>query len=238
MRLDQYLCIHQGIESRNKAQQLIKEGFVWVNQKQEHKSSRKITDRDQVLIHSTLQFVSRGGHKLQAALEYFQISLQDKLCIDVGASTGGFTDCMLQAGAKKVLAVDVGTNQLHPSLRDESRVLVLEQTDIRSLDTPSFYCDFLAADLSFISISMCMDSIKKLMKHTAQAVLLIKPQFEAGLMGYRRDYIPLGPLRDKVLENCFTFITEHHFQILGCIPSPIPGAKKGNIEELVFVERL
>lgn len=238
MRLDQYLCTHQGIESRNKAQQLIKEGCVWVNQKQEHRSSRKILNRDQVLIRSKLRFVSRGGHKLQAALDHFQISLQDKLCIDVGASTGGFSDCMLQAGAKEVLAIDVGTEQLHPSLRDKSRVVVLEQTDIRSIKTPPFYGDFLAADLSFISITICMHSIGMLMKHRSQAVLLIKPQFEAGLMGYRRDYVPLGPLRDKVLENCFASITNHHFQILGCIPSPIPGAKKGNIEELVFVERL
>ncbi|MAA79220.1 MAG: TlyA family rRNA (cytidine-2'-O)-methyltransferase [Deltaproteobacteria bacterium] len=238
MRLDQYLCIHQGIESRNKAQQLIKEGFVWVNQKQEYKSSRKISDHDQVLIHSNLQFVSRGGHKLQAALQHFQISIQNKLCIDVGASTGGFTDCMLQAGAKEVLAIDVGTKQLHPSLRDNPRVLVREQTDIRAFHTPPFYCDFLAADLSFISISMCIDSIGKLMKRASKAVLLIKPQFEAGTMGYRRDYIPLGPLRDKVIDHCGHCILEHNFQILGRIPSPISGAKKGNIEELFFVERL
>ena len=238
MRLDQYLCIHKGIESRNKAQQLIKEGAVWVNQKQESKSSRKVNDRDRVSIHSRLQFVSRGGHKLQAALQHFQISLQEKLCIDVGASTGGFTDYMLQAGAKSVLAIDVGTQQLHPSIRENPRVITLEKTDIRTFTNPPFHCDFLAADLSFISVSMCMESIAHLMKPTSLAILLIKPQFEAGLMGYKRDYIPLGRLRDKVIAHCISCITAYPFTILGRIPSPIPGAKKGNIEELVFVERL
>ena len=238
MRLDQYLCTHQGVESRNKAQQLIKEGYVWVNHKQEHKSSRKITDRDHVFVQSNLRFVSRGGHKLQVALQHFQVSLKNKLCIDVGASTGGFTDCMLQAGADKVLAIDVGTEQLHPSLRKDSRVLVLEQTDIRTFTHPPFACDFLAADLSFISVSMCIEPIIRLMKPTAKAVLLIKPQFEAGLMGYRRDYIPLGPLRDKVIAHCCTRITAQNCTILDQMPSPLPGAKKGNIEELILVERL
>lgn len=238
MRLDQYLYNHQRVESRNKAQQLIKEGYVWVNHKQEYKSSRKITDSDHIFVQSKLQFVSRGGHKLQAALHHFQISLTDKLCIDVGASTGGFTDCMLQAGANRVLAIDVGTEQLHPSLRTNSRVLVQEQTDIRTFTQSPFTCDFLAADLSFISVSMCIAPITRLMKPTAKAVLLIKPQFEAGLMGYRRDYIPLGPLRDKIITHCCARIAEQNCTILAQMPSPLPGAKKGNIEELIFVERL
>lgn len=238
MRLDQYLCAHLNVESRNKAQQLIKKGAVWVNNKQSDKVSQTIHVYDSVTIDGRLQFVSRGGYKLEAARKHFSISLDKKLCTDVGASTGGFTDCMLQAGAKKVLSIDVGCNQLHYSLRVNPKVYALEQTDVRMLQQPPFLCDFLAADLSFISVSKCLNAITTLMKPNSEAILLIKPQFEAGLLGYKRDYIPLGALRDRVLTHCTDLIIQHPFRISGRMPSPIPGAKKGNIEELFYLERL
>ena len=210
---------------------------MWINSTQEYKSSRTVQQHDTVTIRGQLSFVSRGGLKLDAARKHFSISFEDKLCIDVGASTGGFTDCMLQAGAKQVLSIDVGIGQLHPTLRMHPKVLVLERTDIRTLQHPPFLSDFLAADLSFISISMCIEAIEHLMKPKGQAVILIKPQFEAGLLGYKRDYIPLGPLRDRVIEHCSELISTRTLRILGRMPSPIPGAKKGNIEELFFLEK-
>jgi len=236
MRLDQYLCQFLGVESRNKALQLIRSKSILVNSVVVTKPSQRITEKDQVEKIADLPFVSRGGQKLLTAIQQASLSILEKDCIDVGASTGGFTDCMLQHGAKRVLAIDVGHQQLHPTLRNDSRVTVMEHCDIRHLSTPPFLADFLAVDLSFVSITLCLESIANLMKENARAVFLLKPQFEAGLLGYKRDYIPLGDIRNRVIGHCCVQI-EKHFHIEMRFPSPIPGAKKGNIEELIIVEK-
>ena len=236
MRLDRYLCQFLDVESRNKAHQLIAARFVLVNSVVAQKPSMKIKEGDEVKTIAKLQFVSRGGKKLHAAITEASISLEGLDCIDVGASTGGFTDCMLQHGAKRVLALDVGRRQLHPKLQQDPRVLSMEQCDIRTFSNPPFHADFLAADLSFVSIVLCLESICAVMKENAKAVLLIKPQFEAGQLGYKRDYIPKGTLRQRVLTHCLTQI-EKHLSISSHFPSPIAGAKKGNIEELILVEK-
>ena len=237
MRLDSYLCTFLGIESRNKAQQLIRSGGVLVNSVLETKSSRKISPMDVVEQTTSLRFVSRGGHKLEAALQAFSLSIEGYDCIDVGASTGGFTDCMLKHGAHQVFCIDVGQNQLHSSLLRHPQVHSVENTDIRDEFSIPFLSDFLAADLSFISLSVCLNAIKRLMKPYSIGVFLIKPQFEAGLLGYKRDYIPLGEMRNKVIAHCIHNIENSGFSILGTIPSPVSGAKKGNIEELIAVEK-
>ncbi len=236
MRLDRYLCQFLDVESRNKAHQLIAARFVLVNAVVAQKPSMKIKQGDEVRTIAELQFVSRGGKKLYAAIAEFSVSLEGLDCIDVGASTGGFTDCMLQHGANRVLALDVGRHQLHPKLQQDPRVLSVEQCDVRRFSDPPFYADFLAADLSFVSIALCLESICALMKENAKAILLIKPQFEAGQLGYKRDYIPQGALRNRVIDHSLAHI-QTHLHISSHFPSPIAGAKKGNIEELILVEK-
>ncbi len=195
-----------------------------------------------------LPFVSRGGLKLEAALCEFKINLKDQICIDIGASTGGFTDCMLQAGAKKVYAVDVGYNQLAWKLREDERVVVIEKTNAKNCSLEDIFGkeplsedlmpEFMSMDLSFISIKKVLENVLNFVKKDALMVFLIKPQFEAG-----KDEIEKGGVvRDdkvhkKIIEDIKNYAKTLNLEVLGVIKSPIQGAKQGNVEYLICLKK-
>lgn len=186
-----------------------------------------------------LSYVSRGGLKLEKAIKEFQLVLADQVCMDIGASTGGFTDCMLQNGAKKVYAVDVGYGQLAWGLRNDARVVNLERTNARYLTKEQIpeEIDFFSVDVSFISLTLILPTLRPLLAEKGRAVCLIKPQFEAG----REKVGKKGVVRDKavheeVIEKILRFSAENGFSVLGLTFSPVKGPE-GNIEYLIYLQR-
>lgn len=182
-RLDVALVERGLIASREKAKVVIMEGLVYVNGQKSDKAGAQVKDDDKIEVRGeTLRYVSRGGKKLEKAMQVFPITLNDCICIDIGASTGGFTDCMLQNGAKKVYSVDVGYGQLAWSLRTDERVVNLERTNIRYVTEEQIPdpIDFISVDVSFISLTLVLPVAYRLLRPGAQMVCLVKPQFEAG----------------------------------------------------------
>lgn len=186
-----------------------------------------------------LSYVSRGGLKLEKAIKEFHLVLTDQVCMDIGASTGGFTDCMLQNGAKKVYAVDVGYGQLAWGLRNDARVVNLERTNARYLTKEQIpeEIDFFSVDVSFISLTLILSALRPLLAEDGRAVCLIKPQFEAG----REKVGKKGVVRDKavheeVIEKILRFSAENGFSVLGLTFSPVKGPE-GNIEYLIYLQR-
>ncbi len=182
-RLDVLLVNRGLVESREKAKAIIMTGNVFVDDQREDKAGQKFPEEVRIEIRGKkLKFVSRGGYKLDKALQVFPVMLSDRVCMDVGASTGGFTDCMLQNGAKFVYAVDVGTNQLAWSLRQDERVRSMEKTNIRYVTPEDIgeLVDFVSIDVAFISLTKILEPVQALMKDGGEMVCLIKPQFEAG----------------------------------------------------------
>ena len=240
MRLDIYLTERGLCKSRSAAQSLIHGGGVIVNDKIAAKNSLEITDDDEVLLveEKLPKFVSRGGEKLERALELWQTDLNGAFCVDVGASTGGFTDCMLQNGARAVIAVDVGRGQLDEKLRADVRVSSYEQTDIRDFTLKDGeFADFIGADVSFISLKLVLPHIYRLLKNGGFATVLIKPQFEVG----RKNLSKRGIVRsESVRRACVEDITEYArnvgFEITGTAPSPIKGGD-GNVEFLLMLRK-
>lgn len=238
-RLD-VLIYRQGLSaSREKASSQIMSGIVYINGVKVDKPGTRVPVDSRVEIRgTTMPYVSRGGLKLEKALHEFSLKLQDKVALDIGASTGGFTDCMLQNGAKKVYAIDVGYGQLAWSLRTDSRVVCMERTNIRYVTPEAIgeYADFASIDVSFISLTKVLPAVKQLLKGTGELVCLIKPQFEAG----REKVGKKGVVRDKnvhieVIERIIEFSNnEMNFDILGLSYSPIKGPE-GNIEYLLFL---
>lgn len=236
-RLD-VLLIKRGMAgSREKAKELIQAGNVLVDGKCERKAgSMFYTDVKLTLCAEPEKYVSRGGLKLEKAVETFKIMLAGKVCMDVGASTGGFTDCMLQNGAAKVYAVDVGTGQLAKCLQQDSRVISMEKTNIRYVgkDEIGELVDFVSVDVAFISLTLILDSVAALMKPDAEIVCLIKPQFEAGKGRVGKK----GVVREqtehrRVIQNVMTCAAEAGFFLRGLAYSPIRGPE-GNIEYLLY----
>ena len=236
MRLDIYLTENSLCKSRTAAQSLIKSGGVSLNGIPCTKPSQEVGESDTVdIIGEQLRYVGRGGLKLEAALDKFALDITGAECIDIGSSTGGFTDCMFQHGAAKVGAVDVGRDQLDESLRRDPRVVSMEQTDIRTADLPQV--DFIGTDVSFISLKLILPHIYRLLKSGGRAAVLIKPQFEAG----REKVGKKGVVRDKavheeVIERIITFALENGFSVHHLEYSPIKGPE-GNIEYLVHIEK-
>lgn len=233
------LVSRKTVKSRNIAQQIIKEGIVFVNGKPVAKSSFEVTETDRIEIKGALpKYVGRGGLKLEKAIEEFGIDIKDKVCIDIGASTGGFTDCMLQRGAALVYAVDVGRDQLDASLKNNSRVISLEQTDIREAEgkIPE-KADFISIDVSFISLKSVLPFAVKMLKNRGSVVALIKPQFEVGKSGVGKKGIVKNP---KLREMAVSYIKEYSLllglKIAGIVQSPIAGGD-GNIEYLIYLLR-
>ena len=239
-RLDVLLVSRGLASSREKAKTMIMEGNVFVNNNREDKAGSTFPEDCQIEVRGkTLQYVSRGGLKLEKAMTHFGITLEGKICMDIGASTGGFTDCMLQNGASKVYAVDVGYGQFAWKLRQDERVVCMEKTNIRYV-TPEQIgdaLDFASVDVSFISLTKVLGPAKELLKEDGQMVCLIKPQFEAG----REKVGKKGVVRDKsvheeVIEKVISFALETGFSIYNLEYSPIKGPE-GNIEYLVYIGR-
>lgn len=237
-RLDVLLAKRALAPSREKAKALIMEGSVYVNGQKEDKAGTMFPDNALVEVRGkALAYVSRGGLKLEKAIRQFGICLGQKICMDIGASTGGFTDCMLQNGAKKVYAVDVGYGQLAWKLRQDGRVVCMEKTNIRYVtpqDIPDVL-DFASVDVSFISLSKVLPAAGKLLAQDAQMACLVKPQFEAG----REKVGKKGVVRDKavhkeVIEHAMSYAREAGFGVLGLDYSPVKGPE-GNIEYLMHI---
>lgn len=240
-RLDVLLVNRGMVESREKAKAIIMTGNVFVNEQREDKAGQKFPVDVYIEIRGKkLKFVSRGGYKLEKALQVFPIDLTDLTCMDVGASTGGFTDCMLQNGAKFVYSIDVGTNQLVWKLRQDERVRSMEKTNIRYVTAEDVgeLVDFVSIDVAFISLTKVLEPIWHLMKNEARMVCLIKPQFEAG----REKVGKKGVVRDlavhkEVMEQVITYAKSLGFLIKGLDFSPIRGPE-GNIEYLLYIQKM
>ena len=239
-RLDIALFERGFAESREKAKVLIMAGIVFVNNQKSDKAGNTVKPDDIIEVRGeTLKYVSRGGLKLEKAVESFNISLEGCVCADIGASTGGFTDCMLQNGAAKVYSIDVGYGQLAWKLRTDERVVNLERTNFRYVTREQVpdELDFASVDVSFISLYHIFPTLRTLLKEGGRAVCLIKPQFEAG----RENVGKKGVVRDKsvhiaVIEKIIGLIAENNFSLLGLDFSPIKGPE-GNIEYLCFIEK-
>lgn len=239
-RLDVMLVDRGLVESREKAKAVIMTGNVFVNEQREDKAGQKFPEDVRIEIRGKkLKYVSRGGYKLEKALQVFPVSLEGCVCMDVGSSTGGFTDCMLQNGARFVYAVDVGTNQLAWKLRQDERVRSMEKTNIRYVTQGDIgeQVDFVSVDVAFISLTKILEPVKMLMADKAAMVCLIKPQFEAG----REQVGKKGVVRDKsvhrdVIESVMAYAKEIGFSVLGLDFSPIRGPE-GNIEYLLYVKK-
>lgn len=227
------------VESREKAKALILEGVVLVNGLSADKAGSLVSPDDIFLIEKKMPYVSRGGLKLEHAIDYFNINIQDKTAMDVGASTGGFTDCLLQDGAARVYAVDVGYGQFSWKLRNDDRVVLLEKTNIRYLDTDSIpdKIDIAVIDVSFISLLKVIPRVLELLKPCAEIIALIKPQFEVG----RKDVGKGGVVREmekrlEVVEKIKTETMNMGLLVEGTTESPIKGPK-GNVEYLIYLKK-
>ena len=241
MRLDKYLTEKKLCPSRTAAQNLINIGGVTVNGRIAIKASLDISDNDEVNIVEVKlpKYVSRGGVKLEGALRLWDIPLDGSVCLDIGASAGGFTDCMLQNGAAKVYAVDVGKGQLHEKLRADSRVISLENTDIRGFEMPDGgTADFIGTDVSFISLKLVVPHIYRLLKEGGAAIALIKPQFEAGRGNLsKKGIVKNENVRRRVVEDICGFASECGFSVVGTAGSPITGGD-GNVEYLLYLRKV
>lgn len=240
-RLD-ILLVRQGLaESREKAKAVIMAGCVYVNDQKEDKAGA-LFDESKVRLEvrgNTLKYVSRGGLKLEKAIDRFGVALDGKICMDIGASTGGFTDCMLQNGAKKVYSVDVGHGQLAWKLRNDERVICMEKTNFRYMVPEDIEdrLDFASVDVSFISLDKILGPAHSLLKPGAQMVCLIKPQFEAGKEKVGKKGVVRDPqVHMEVIRTVFTVALDKGFDILNLDFSPIRGPE-GNIEYLMHLVR-
>lgn len=226
-------------ESREKAKSFIMAGQVYVNGMKATKAGITVSEKDNIEVRGSSEFVSRGGHKLKKAMSAFPISLENKICMDVGASTGGFTDCMLQNGAIKVYSIDVGYGQLAWKLRSDSRVVNLERTNIRYVTEEQVpdKIDFSSVDVSFISLCLVLPAIFPILADNGECVCLIKPQFEAG----KENVGKKGVVRDKnthieVIKKIHDFAIDQGFFVAGLDFSPIKGPE-GNIEYLIYLKK-
>ena len=240
IRLDVALVEKGFTESREKAKRLIMAGLVYVNNQKSDKAGNTVKADDIIEVRGqALKYVSRGGLTLEKAMAVFPIDLNGFVCADIGASTGGFTDCMLQNGAKKVYAIDVGYGQLDWKLRTDDRVVNLERTNFRYVTKTEIPedLDFCSVDVSFISLSLILPVMRTLLKESGTAVCLIKPQFEAG----RENVGKKGVVREKsvhiaVIEKIMGLLKENKFSLLGLDFSPVKGPE-GNIEYLCYIRK-
>lgn len=236
MRLDLYLTEQKLTESRTKAKSLIEGSLVMVNDKIITKCSFDVSDTDTVkIIGDNCPYVSRGGLKLEAAIKTFNLDFKNKVILDIGASTGGFTDCSLQHGAKLVYAVDVGSNQLHHSLLDNPKVVSMEKTNVKDLKELPNRIDYVVMDVSFVSVEYLLPFIYKFIKEAEGFVLLIKPQFELGHIKLKNGVVKDSKTHLRVIENIKKELNKYNLGIYNLAPSPILGGD-GNKEFLAFVK--
>ncbi len=234
-RLDSLLVQRQLVESRERAKRLIMAGLVYSGVERLDKPGMKVSTEITLSVKETLKYVSRGGYKLEKALEIFDTTIKQKIVVDIGSSTGGFTDCALQHGAAFIYAIDVGTNQLAWKLRNDNRVSVHEKTNFRYISDSLFVKglpNFAVIDVSFISLRHILPTLKNVLQHDSHIIVLIKPQFEA-----RKEQVgKKGIIKDKqvhcdVLDNFMHFVKDLGFTLKNITHSPITGAT-GNIEFL------
>jgi len=236
-RLDVYLHKMGFAESRERAKRLILDKSVFVGGKLITKPSYTVRDDAEIKVTGNFDYVGRGYVKLEKAIKSFNINIENKTAVDIGASTGGFTDYLLKHGAKKVYAVDVGNNQLHDSLRNDFRVMNIENTNFRYIDTSLFNdIDIVTVDVSFISLKYILPKIVEISHNNTDIIILIKPQFEAG----KENVGKKGIVKDKkihldVLNNLYYSFKENNFNLIDIDYSPIKGAE-GNIEYLAHLK--
>lgn len=239
-RLDLRLVQLGLVTGRDKAKAVIMAGTVYVNGQKADKAGFEVSEEDKIELRGeTLRYVSRGGLKLEKAMESFPITIDGTVCMDIGASTGGFTDCMLQNGAKKVYAIDVGYGQLAWKLRTDDRVINLERTNFRHVTNEQVPdpVDFASVDVSFISLTLILPPALPLLAEGGQMVCLIKPQFEAGkgLVG-KKGVVKDPQIHKDVIVKVIDFAFQNGFSVLGLTYSPVKGPE-GNIEYLVHLQK-
>ena len=237
-RIDRLLVERGLFESRAKAQAAIAAGLVTANAEPVRKASEEIAVDAALSATPAHPYVSRGGVKLAAALDHFGFNPKGRVCLDVGASTGGFTQVLLERGARRVYAIDVGRAQLHESLRGRPEVISFEETDIRAC-TPARFREtpnFVAIDVNFISLKLVLPPALKLVAHRTQVVALIKPQFEVGPAKAKKGIVRDAALHAAVCEDISAFVTGLGWRVVGIIPSPIAGGD-GNAEFLLGAVR-
>ena len=232
-RLDVELVQRGLVQSRSQAENYVKLGVVYVNKKVIQKAGTPVAKTDEIDVQTAGQYVSRAGLKLASVAEKLHVNFQNKTVLDVGSSTGGFTDYALQHGAKKVLAVDVGTDQLHPSLRSDKRIELHEKTDIRDF-FPSDPVDIVVIDVSFISLREILPHIAKIAPRGAEIVAMLKPQFEAGRGQTNKGVIKNNTVRRKIIAD-FESWAEQYFIIQSKRDSEIAG-QKGNVERFYLLK--
>lgn len=237
-RLDVFLHLNGFAGSREKAKQLIIGNCVYVDSKLINKPSEKVNAYSEIKIENKFNYVGRGASKIEKAINYFNISVNNKIVVDIGASTGGFTDYMLSVGANKVYAIDVGHNQLHEKLKKDKRVINLEGTNFRYIDSKVFTdsIDIIVVDVSFISLKLILPKIVEISHINTEIIVLIKPQFEAG----RNNIGKKGIIKDKkvhltVLNNINDYCTCNGLYVNNMTHSPIKGGD-GNIEYLAHIK--
>lgn len=239
-RLDIKLVQLGLVSGRDKAKAIIMAGIVYVNGQKADKAGTEVLDEDKIELRGeTLRYVSRGGLKLEKAFESFPIQVQNAICMDIGASTGGFTDCMLQNGAKKVYAIDVGYGQLAWKLRMDERVVNLERINFRHVTKEQVTdpVNFASVDVSFISLTLILPAAYPLLSDDGEMICLIKPQFEAG-KGFvgKKGVVKDSQIHQDTIVKVIDFAVETGFSVLGLTFSPVKGPE-GNIEYLVYLKK-
>lgn len=235
MRLDKYLKENDFVFSRTKAQELIQDNNVLVNDVVVNKNNYEVKSDDIVSIKENIEFVSRSGDKLKQALIEFNISVKDFVCLDIGASTGGFTDCLIQNDAKQVYAVDVGNNQIHPTLKENKKVLIFEDIDVRDfLQKNDIIFDFICVDVSFISLKHILPCIQNRFKK--DLVLLYKPEFEVGKENLKQGIVKSEKTVDVFLKDFENFVNSLNLKIKKIIKTNLKG-KHGNQEYLIHIQK-
>lgn len=239
IRLDQLLTETNLAATRQKAQWLIRSGNVLVNDSVADKPSTLVAHDSDIKIKEKLPYVSRGGLKLERAIKHFNISVNDKIALDIGSSTGGFTDCLLQNGVKKVYSVDVGYGQLALPLRNDPRVILMEKTNARYLkpsDLPE-KPDIVTIDVSFISLDKILPPVSTLVSSGAEVIALIKPQFEAGVKFVKKGVVRDAEIHHQVIEKIKEAALSNNLAPQNIIESPILGPK-GNKEFLLYIKKI
>ena len=233
MRLDLYLVEKNLVKTRSEATDLIKNGFVLVNDKLITKAGFNILLTDEISLLKARKYVSRAGEKLEQALIKFNLDVNDKIIIDVGSSTGGFTDCCLKNNAKYVYAYEIGTNQMDLSLRESQKISLFEKTDFLKINIP--LADLIVIDVSFTSIKPILNHTSKT---NSQIIALIKPQFEANARNLNKNgVIKSDKINDRIIEELINYIKKDlHYKVCGLIKAELKG-KKGNQEYLVYLKK-
>ncbi len=242
MRLDIWLVVNGHFETRQRAQHAIKKGLVHINGEVTHKPSMAVDDSFIITVTgNTVRYVSQGGMKLEKAIRHFEIEFEHKRVLDAGASTGGFTDCALQHGASKVYAVDVGSEQLVQSLREHQKVLFRENFDIRDINLSHLdesEVDIIVADISFVSLTLVIPTLKSLVKSGGLMLLLIKPQFELEeKINLKRGIVKNKALQERAIHRVVDFAKMNGLIEMGVVPTDVENEQKKNVEFLALFRK-